>query len=124
MTLDTVKSLGKVIGTLTTDRRGKVAWLVMNAYLVKKDSSLADQTDDIIRFARSIKGVEVALLFKETKRHKEVRVNFRSRGKVDVNAIAHIFGGGGHKMASGCTVRGTLKDVVHKVVAETVKRCQ
>jgi phosphoesterase RecJ-like protein len=32
----------------------------------------------------------------------------RSKGEVDVNAIAKEFGGGGHKNASGCSARGTL----------------
>lgn len=123
LSFDMVKTLGNVIGTLSTDSSGKVAWLVVNSILVAKDPSLAEQTDDIIRFARSVKGVEVALLFKEIRRNGEVRVNLRSRGRVDVNQIARIFGGGGHKMASGCTLKGRLKDIVRRVVNEAARRC-
>jgi len=48
--------------------------------------------------------------------NSEVKVTFRSRNQdVDVNEIAKIFGGGGHKMASGCRVSGSIKEVRRKV---------
>jgi phosphoesterase RecJ-like protein len=40
----------------------------------------------------------------------------RSKGDVDVNAIAKEYGGGGHKNASGCSVNGTFQEL--KVVFE------
>jgi phosphoesterase RecJ-like protein len=36
------------------------------------------------------------------------RVSMRSKGEIDVNAVAKAFGGGGHKNASGCSATGTL----------------
>jgi len=51
-------------------------------------------------------------------------VNLRSCGKVDVNKVARFFGGGGHKMASGCTLKGSLKSAINKVVSEAEKRCR
>lgn len=122
MSFATVKALGKIIGTLQTDKTGKIAWLVMKRSLIRREPTLADQTDAVIHFARAIKGVEVALLFKETRRNSEVRVNLRSTGKVDVNALAGVFGGGGHKMASGATLHAPLKEAVDRVVAEAQKR--
>jgi phosphoesterase RecJ-like protein len=38
----------------------------------------------------------------------EWRVSMRSKGDIDVNAIAKEFGGGGHKNASGCSASGEL----------------
>ena len=35
----------------------------------------------------------------------------RSKGEIDINAIAKEFGGGGHKNASGCSVKGELADL-------------
>jgi phosphoesterase RecJ-like protein len=35
----------------------------------------------------------------------------RSKGEVDVNAIAKQFDGGGHKNASGCNANGTFEDL-------------
>lgn len=120
----TVKALGKVIETLKVGQKGKLAWLEVKNGLIKKEPALAYMTDDIIHFARAIKGVEVALLFKEIKAGREVRVNLRSLGKVDVNKLAGLFGGGGHKMASGCTLKGSLKDVVNRFIAEAQRRIQ
>jgi nanoRNase/pAp phosphatase (c-di-AMP/oligoRNAs hydrolase) len=42
---------------------------------------------------------------------------------VDVNALAAVFGGGGHKMASGATLYGSLKSIVARVVSEAARRC-
>jgi bifunctional oligoribonuclease and PAP phosphatase NrnA len=36
------------------------------------------------------------------------RVSMRSKGNVDVRAIASQFGGGGHVNAAGCSVTGEL----------------
>jgi phosphoesterase RecJ-like protein len=33
-------------------------------------------------------------------------VSLRSKGSIDVSAVAHQFGGGGHKNASGCSIAG------------------
>ncbi len=39
------------------------------------------------------------------------RVSLRSKGDVDVRAIAAAWQGGGHHNAAGCTVSGTLDDL-------------
>jgi len=114
----TIQLFGKIIASIETDMTGKIAWLVMRQHMVDIEPTLADQTDALIQFVRSLKGVEVALLFKEVRKSREVRINLRSTGKADVNALARVFGGGGHRMASGATVRGSLKQVVARVVAE------
>lgn len=122
MSFHTIKSLAAILATLQTDKTGKVSWLVIKNSLLINDPVLAEATDNVISFARSIKGVEVALLFKEIRKLREVRVNLRSTGKVDVNKIAQVFGGGGHKMASGCTLKGSLKDAVKQVTWQAQKR--
>jgi phosphoesterase RecJ-like protein len=61
--------------------------------------------------------VEVVVLFKENIGLKnEIRVNFLSQDKIDVNRIADFFGGGGHKTASGLTIKGSLKEVERRVL--------
>ncbi|MDH5293991.1 MAG: DHHA1 domain-containing protein, partial [Acidimicrobiia bacterium] len=41
----------------------------------------------------------------------------RSRGRVDVGAIALELGGGGHHNASGFTISGSIEDAVEAVTA-------
>jgi phosphoesterase RecJ-like protein len=54
--------------------------------------------------------VEVALFFREMKTGL-YKVGFRSKGKVDVSALAQLFGGGGHHNAAGCVIEGDLATV-------------
>ncbi|MFA6350577.1 MAG: hypothetical protein WCY12_06610, partial [Candidatus Omnitrophota bacterium] len=98
---------------------GKIAWLEVPAKLLRHKKLSFDLTDHLLGFIRAIKGVEVAVIFKENLGVRdEIRVNLRSTGLADVNKIALAFGGGGHKTASGCTVRGKLALVRKKVIAK------
>lgn len=60
------------------------------------------------------KGVECAIFMYPTG-VLEYKVSMRSKGKVDVAAIAQYFGGGGHVRAAGCTMNGTFHDVVNNL---------
>ena len=70
--------------------------------------------DGIVQILMSTKGVEAAIFLYETA-PQEYKVSMRSRGLVDVSKIASFFGGGGHKLAAGCTMQGNLYDVVNNV---------
>ncbi|MBC7105557.1 MAG: bifunctional oligoribonuclease/PAP phosphatase NrnA, partial [Firmicutes bacterium] len=72
--------------------------------------------DGIIDYARLVRGVEVALLFRELAESR-VKVGLRSKRCVDVNRIAARFGGGGHARAAGCVVEGDLATVRERVLA-------
>ena len=45
----------------------------------------------------------------------QYKASFRSKGKVDVNAVAMKFGGGGHTLASGCMFFGEEEDIYDKI---------
>ena len=80
-------------------------------------------TDEFINFPRSVKGVEVALFFKESPQQPSlVYVSFRSTGNVDVNKIAGVFGGGGHPKASGCMLKNTTLAEAKEKVFEEVRK--
>jgi len=99
--------------------KGKLAWVQVRRSVLQKKKLYFDLSEEILSFARAIKDVEVCVLLKENLKAKdEIRVNFRSQGKVDVNKIAACFGGGGHKTASGATIRGSLSAVRRKVLAK------
>lgn len=79
------------------------------------DSTSAD-LDGIIDQLRITQGVEVAILLYETDFH-EYKVSMRANERVDVRKIAAYFGGGGHIKAAGCTMHGTIHDVVNNLTA-------
>jgi phosphoesterase RecJ-like protein len=74
------------------------------------------EADGAIRNLSCINGIEVALLFREVPDNK-VKVSFRSTGNVDVMEISRQFQGGGHRMASGAQLDGSVEEVMEKVVA-------
>ena len=108
--------LGESLQTMKLTEDGKIAWLWVTKEMLKKTKASLEGTEGIINFARSIDGVEIAILFRETGTEDRVKVSFRSKGKVDVNKLAGLFGGGGHPTASGCTVFGKIEDVEKKVL--------
>jgi len=108
--------LGEALQTMKLTEDRKIAWLWVTKEMLKKTRASLEGTEGIINFARSIDGVEIAILFRETGTENRVKVSFRSKGKVDVNKLASAFGGGGHPTASGCTVFGKIEDVEKKVI--------
>jgi len=65
------------------------------------------------------RGADIALLFREVEKGR-VRISLRSCEGVDVSKVAAQFGGGGHRMASGCSYRGTLAQAEEKLVAACI----
>lgn len=68
----------------------------------------------IVEQLRLTEGVECAIFLYETA-HLEYKVSLRSKKYLDVNKIAGYFGGGGHVRAAGCTMRGTVHDVINNL---------
>jgi phosphoesterase RecJ-like protein len=114
-----MKLLSKVLLGMRQGAGGKIIWFQLARSMLKDKKLSFDLTEHILSFGRAIKDAEVVVLFKENLGLKdEIRVNFRSQGKVDVNKIASFFGGGGHGAASGATIGGKLDQVRKKVLAK------
>lgn len=109
--------LNKILPQIKRDPSGKIIWFELPRRLLKKKKVYIDLSDHLLSFGRAIKDVEVVALFKENLGTDEIRVNLRSQGRVDVNKIANFFGGGGHKTASGITLKGDLTQIRKKVLA-------
>jgi len=113
-----VKLLLKLLPKIEFYSQGRIVGFQIRKELFKDTKPCVDLADLALSFGRSIKGVEVVVLFKENLgENNQVRVNLRSQGKVDVNQIAAFFEGGGHKSAAGCTLTGQIKEVAKKVIA-------
>lgn len=79
--------------------------------------------DGIVSHLRTTKGVEVAIFLYESN-NQEYKVSMRSNGKVNVNKIACYFGGGGHVLAAGCTMQGSVYDVVNNLTEHIEKQLE
>lgn len=77
----------------------------------------ADRNDleGIVEQMRLTKGVEVAILVSQTD-DQVYKFSLRSKKTVDVNAIAALYGGGGHKMAAGATVNGPWEPAAEQMI--------
>ena len=72
--------------------------------------------DGLIDVIRSINTVVVAIFFEELP-DQRVRISVRSKNpKIDANRICATWGGGGHQLAAGARIRGTLEEVRTKVI--------
>jgi phosphoesterase RecJ-like protein len=65
----------------------------------------------LIDAVRCVEEADVSCVVKQVA-EREWTVSLRSKGAVDVSAIAVALGGGGHKFAAGFTGRGSVDDVV------------
>lgn len=77
--------------------------------------------DGIVAELRSTKGVEVAIFLYEMDL-QEYKVSLRSKKLIDVQKVAAFYGGGGHVRAAGCTMQGSIHDVVNNLTREIEKQ--
>lgn len=108
--------LALALSTLAISDDGSYASIAVTLDMYKKSGGNAELTDGFVNYPRSINGVEVAVFFRELS-DGLFKVGFRSKGKVNVSALAAGFGGGGHHNAAGCTISGSLEEV-KKIVFE------
>jgi phosphoesterase RecJ-like protein len=97
-----IKLLGLCLTTLQLTAGGKIATLEMPKRFLEEVGASGEDSDGIVNYGRTIDGVLVSVLFKEA--DGGVRVSMRAKPGVDVYAVASMFGGGGHKAASGCFI--------------------
>lgn len=110
--------LARCLPTLDVFKDGQAASVTVTSDMYAACGADAELTDGFVNYPRSIRGVEVAIFFRQIDERK-FKVGFRSKGKVNVAAFSAALGGGGHHNAAGCTVDGTLDEVkatVYRIV--------
>jgi phosphoesterase RecJ-like protein len=107
--------LGVALSRLSSELDGQVVASTLTRQDFLETGAATTDTEGIIDHLRAIGGPRVALLFVQPD-HNGVRVSLRSDGSVDVSEIALRFGGGGHAMAAGCTIPGTVEQVRKRVL--------
>jgi len=114
-----LKLLGLALTRLELLHGGKTGVSYITTEDFKKYSATHQNTEDIVNYGLMPGGVKVSALFKEE--NGRITVNFRSRGEMDVSAVAKDFGGGGHKNASGCKSTLPLEEIKRLVLARIEK---
>ena len=112
--------LAKIISRMSFAANNKIAWVKINKTEFKRIKGKQELLDKVFDFARSINTVKVVIVFSQLN-SRLVKLSFRSKKPIDVQKIALFFGGGGHKYASGCVIKGNIKEIEKRILRQ-VKR--
>ena len=108
-----------VIPTLEITEDKIIASIFVDKKMFHETATTRQDTEGMVNIPRSIKGVDVAMLFREEGQDSdpEWKVSLRSKGRVNVAKIAEGFGGGGHAGAAGCSLKGSIQEVKSIVIS-------
>jgi phosphoesterase RecJ-like protein len=108
-----MKLLGAALANLHHDER--LAWLWVSEADMDRAQAAEEDCEGVVNYAIGITGIKVAVFLRELRDHR-VRLSLRSKGGINVAAVAERFGGGGHENASGCTLDGPLPEATERIL--------
>jgi phosphoesterase RecJ-like protein len=123
--LGRLKLFGAVLNNMKLDASGRIATLYVDRQLANECGGTYEETEGLINLPLTVKDIQAVVFFKENGTD-DWRISMRSKGDVDINAVARQFGGGGHKNASGCSLGGrypALKEVLEEKILEQIEKC-
>jgi len=115
--LEQLKLEGYAIEHVEVFANGKAGLAVVTQDDLKRFNAKYEHADTVIERVRSIEGVEISCVIKETDDGK-YKASLRAKEYADVNKVASNLGGGGHLRASGCTFTCSLEETIAKIKKE------
>ena len=100
-----LRLFGALLNSMRVDATGRIAILYLDHEMTRAAEGTYDDTEGLINQPLTVKEIQAVVFFKQ-EQGDEYRVSMRSKGSVDIGAVAKEFGGGGHKNAAGCTATG------------------
>jgi phosphoesterase RecJ-like protein len=110
--------LREALDTLEQDPDVGISWMQVPTEAYDRIGATPEDLEGMVDVPRTIAGTKVALLFRGTTTG-DIKVSFRSRGEVDVNALARRWDGGGHVKASGAMLPGPMERAKEEVLTVT-----
>jgi phosphoesterase RecJ-like protein len=107
---NSLKLWGRAFSKVALFQEGLCALFWLTVADFEETGTTRQECENLVNFLLRIKGVRVAALCSET--DKGVRVSLRARLPFSVHDIAAHFDGGGHNLASGCTIRKPLQEAL------------
>jgi len=114
-----IRLLGAVLSGMRVDPSGGIAVIYLDNAMLHASGGSYEDTDGMINEPLKVKEIAAVVFFKQIEGN-EYRVSMRSKGDIDVGALAREYGGGGHKNAAGCTVGGPI-DELRTVFVEKIE---
>lgn len=113
--LANVKMMAACLNNIQVEQEGRLAWSFLSQEEMRRWQATAADCHNIVNYTLSLAGVKLGLLFEE---HQGlVKLSFRCRRGFRVDQLAQQFGGGGHLLAAGCKLPGSLEEVRPPVLA-------
>ncbi|MCE9582692.1 MAG: bifunctional oligoribonuclease/PAP phosphatase NrnA, partial [Planctomycetes bacterium] len=109
----------EAIRAVRTAEGGRIAWTKLTQQMFDECGITPTESQDYVSMAKSIKGVEVAMLLRPMD-SGEVKLSVRTEASCDAAALCAKFGGGGHKRAAGATLKMSL-EAAEKAAVEAAK---
>lgn len=110
-----MKVLGIAISKMNIIEDRRFVYFTLSDYFVQTEGIKKDDTEGIVEQLLEYEGCEVALFLKEEPNGK-MKGSLRSKKEIDVNEIASLFDGGGHKRAAGFTTNMEERDIIFQVL--------
>lgn len=116
--LNLMKLMGEVFADISASLDDSLVWAVVTQDMLKRYQIDETECDSIITDLLTIATADIIILFKET-HNGQIKVSWRSKCELDVNQIARLFGGGGHRFSCATRLDLPLYQAVQKVIAQT-----
>lgn len=110
-----VRLTGRLLSGMELHHAQRVAVLYFDDALLASCEATVDDTEGLVNLPLGAREILAVAMFKRQSA-TALRVSLRSKGDVDVRAVAKLWGGGGHKNASGATLAGAYEEVKRSVV--------
>jgi phosphoesterase RecJ-like protein len=115
-----LKLFGAVLSATQIDATGRIAAVYVDHAMIRDTGGSYDDIEGLINFPLTVKDVRAVVFFKQVE-EGVYRVSMRSKGEIDVGAVAKHLGGGGHRNAAGCTATGAI-DALVRLFVEMIQR--
>ncbi len=116
--LGKLRLTGRLLHEMRLEAGGRIAILRVDETLLHDTGCPADDMEGVINLPLAARSVEAVIMIKTT--DGVTRASLRSKGVVDVRAVAATFGGGGHRNAAGCTLEAPASEIERRLVSRTV----
>lgn len=110
---------GRYLATL--EMHGRVATAVVTLQMMEETGTHPDDTETFVEFLKVINEADVTMLARELDKDS-YKLSLRSKGVINVAAVAEAFGGGGHANAAGFSMQGTFADVRSRILERIARQ--
>ena len=113
---------GRIMAGMRYFHGGKVSAALVTRALLAECGATEDDCEDLAGLVGKVEGCSVSLLIRELGEN-DCKISARSKPGVDVSRVCAVYGGGGHAMASGCTLNCPPEEALGLMLKAIDEKC-